>query len=158
MIYYGTVSSPIGELTILSDGEFVTGVHVDFVLKNEIMKGDLSPIVAAKDWLKRYWDGKRPSPRELPIRAEGTEFQKLIWSLLLEIPYGKTTTYGCLAKQAAEMLGKPRMSAQAVGGAVGKNPLLIVIPCHRVLGANGTLTGFSAGLERKITLLKLERI
>ena len=92
----------------------------------------------------------------LPLRPEGTEFRRLIWGLLLEIPYGKTVTYGALAKRAAEILGKPRMSAQAVGQAVGANPIAVIIPCHRVVGADGSLTGYAGGLHYKQALLQLE--
>ena len=110
----------------------------------------------AKAWLDAYFAGNAPSPAALPLRPEGTEFRRLIWGLLLEIPYGKTVTYGALAKRAAEILGKPRMSAQAVGQAVGRNPISILIPCHRVVGAGGQLTGYAGGLARKEYLLRLE--
>lgn len=93
----------------------------------------------------------------LPLSPQGSEFAKLIWSLLCDIPYGETTTYGALAAKAAEAMGRAHMSAQAVGGAVGHNPISIIIPCHRVLGANGSLTGYAGGLERKLFLLNHER-
>lgn len=109
-------------------------------------------------WLDRYFAGERVPAAELPLRPQGTAFQELIWQLLLEIPYGETTTYGTLAKLAAERLGKARMSAQAVGGAVGANPIAIIIPCHRCLGAGDTLTGYAGGLHLKRALLALEGI
>lgn len=107
-------------------------------------------------WLDRYFAGEAPSPAELPLSPEGTAFRKLVWELLLEIPYGETTTYGAIAIKAAQLLRKPRMSAQAVGGAVGANPIAIVIPCHRVLGSDGSLTGYAGGLHYKTALLQLE--
>ena len=110
---------------------------------------------AAKHWLDDYFRGI-PREIEFPLSPKGTAFQKLIWNLLLEIPYGKTATYGQLAQKAAQILGKPRMSAQAVGQAVGANPIAIVIPCHRVLGADGSLTGYAGGLHYKKALLQLE--
>lgn len=109
-------------------------------------------------WLDRYFAGERMDVSGLPLAPEGSAFRQIIWKLLLEIPYGQATTYGELAKQAAVILGKPRMSAQAVGGAVGANPISILIPCHRCLGAGGTLTGYAGGLQLKRFLLCLENI
>lgn len=109
-------------------------------------------------WLDRYFAGEHPSAQELPLHPEGTPFQKLVWANLSIVPYGRTTTYGTLAKNAARALGKPRMSAQAVGGAVGANPIAILIPCHRCLGADGSLTGYAGGLHLKKALLALEKI
>ena len=91
-----------------------------------------------------------------PLHPEGSEFQRSVWEILLTIPYGQTTTYGAIAKQLAEMRGVPRMSAQAVGGAVGHNRISILIPCHRVVGANGSLTGYAGGIGKKEKLLELE--
>ena len=110
------------------------------------------PIFAqAEDWLSRYFRGEAPSPAELPLSPKGSEFQQRVWALLIEIPYGETSTYGALAKA----LGCK--SAQAVGGAVGHNPISIMIPCHRVLGSNGSLTGYAGGIDKKIFLLELEK-
>ena len=113
-------------------------------------------LTRAKRWLDAYFSGEAPSPADLPLKPEGTAFRTLVWDLLLEIPYGKTVSYGDLAKKAADVLGKPRMSAQAVGQAVGANPIAIVIPCHRVLGADGSLTGYAGGIHYKKALLQLE--
>lgn len=117
------------------------------------------PILAlTARWLDRYFAGEGPSADELPLATEGTPFRCLLWELLLEVPYGQITTYGALATLAAERLGKERMSAQAVGGAVGANPISIIIPCHRCLGAGGSLTGYAGGLHLKKFLLELEKI
>lgn len=93
---------------------------------------------------------------ELSLAPHGSDFQQRVWKLLCEIPYGKTTTYGELAKRVAVQMGRETMSAQAVGGAVGRNPISIIIPCHRVVGADGSLTGYAGGLEKKLSLLQLE--
>lgn len=106
-------------------------------------------------WLDAYFAGAVLDPP--PLKWAGTPFQELVWRLLLEIPYGESTTYGALARKAAALSGKARMSAQAVGQAVGKNPLCLIIPCHRVLGSKGELTGYAWGLERKQALLALEQ-
>lgn len=109
-------------------------------------------------WLDRYFAGERMDSAELPLAPEGTPFQQIIWKLLLEIPYGQTAAYGALAVKAAAILGKPRMSAQAVGQAAGANPIAILIPCHRCLGASRRLTGYSGGLHLKRALLDMEEI
>lgn len=109
-------------------------------------------------WLDRYFAGERPEPGELRLAPRGSAFSREIWGLLLEIPYGQTATYGQLAKELARRRGLERMSAQAVGGAVGHNPISIIIPCHRVLGAHGQLTGYAGGLEIKRRLLELEGV
>ena len=111
----------------------------------------------AQEWLERYFSGEKPSPEELPLRPEGTDFRQMVWRELLHIPYGQVTTYGSLAKAVARKMGRETMSAQAVGQAVGHNPISIIIPCHRVVGANGSLTGYAGGLDRKIRLLELEK-
>ena len=92
------------------------------------------------------------------LHLEGTAFRRAVWELLRKIPYGKTTTYGALAKQLAEKQGRPRMSAQAVGGAVGRNRIAILIPCHRVVGTNGSLTGYAGGIDKKEKLLRMEHV
>jgi methylated-DNA-[protein]-cysteine S-methyltransferase len=109
-----------------------------------------------KNWLDRYFSGGKPDPRELPLLPEGSPFRKVIWQLLLTIPYGETRTYGDLAREAAAVLGKENMSAQAVGGAVGANPISVIIPCHRVIAAGGKLGGFGWGPDAKKWLLRHE--
>ena len=111
----------------------------------------------AKAWLDTYFSGKDPGAIP-PIHLIGTDFQKKVWEVLCRIPYGQTTTYGAVAKEVASMMGKEKMSAQAVGGAVGKNPVDIMVPCHRVIGSDGSMVGYSDGLEYKIALLELENV
>ena len=164
-VYKTMISSPVGELTLASDGENLIGLwlkgkkyHGDSIFKEMIFKDDLPVFDQTKTWLNRYFAGEQPAVFDLPLAPAGSEFRQLVWKLLCEIPYGQTTTYGALAKQVADRLGKPSMSAQAVGGAVGHNPISIIIPCHRVLGADGSLTGYAGGMDKKILLLELENI
>lgn len=110
-----------------------------------------------KKWLDIYFSGKEPN-FNVPVKMVGTPFQLKVWKLLQKIPYGKTTTYGCLAEEIAKEYGIKKMSAQAVGNAVGKNNISIIVPCHRVMGANCNLTGYAGGIENKIKLLKTEHI
>lgn len=114
-------------------------------------------IHSAKQWLDQYFSGKKPDFTPA-LHLSGTEFQILVWKKLLKIPYGTTVTYGELAEQVAEETGRESMSSQAVGGAVGHNRISIIVPCHRVVGAHGELTGYAGGIERKQKLLKLEEI
>ena len=126
-------------------------------LKEEIQeKEDDIILVKAKKWLDRYFKGEKPQISELDLAPIGSDFAKNVWKLLCEIPYGEVTTYGEIAKKVAKIMNKSRMSAQAVGGAVGHNPISIIIPCHRVIGTNGSLTGYAGGIDKKIFLLKHE--
>ena len=126
-------------------------------LQNTAQRRDDHPVLLqAKGWLDRYFAGQRPDPAELKLAPEGSRFRHQVWELLLHIPYGQVTTYGALAKELALRQGIPSMSAQAVGGAVGHNPISIIIPCHRVVGADGSLTGYAGGLDKKTQLLELE--
>ena len=113
-------------------------------------------LAEAKRWLDVYFSGREPDFLP-PLRYDSTPFRKLICDILLTIPYGKTMTYGAIAAEAAKRQGAERMSAQAVGGAVGHNPISLMIPCHRVVGTGGSLTGYAGGIERKVKLLELER-
>ena len=161
-MYYCTYESKIGLLYLISDGESFCGCYlegqkyfpsnIDKYLLNE----ELSILVKSKSWLEKYFNGENPSIDEIPLNFNGTEFRNTVWGLLKEIPYGEIVTYRHIAEIIAENKGLETMSAQAVGGAVGHNPLLIFIPCHRVIGADGSLTGYAAGLENKKFLLKLE--
>lgn len=149
-------ASPLGMLTIAADDKAITAL-VMAGQKNEhrhipegTAEGETPLLARAAAWLDDYFAGKAPDPARLPLSPEGTVFQKRVWRELLTIPYGKTATYGELARR----LGS---SARAVGGAVGRNPISILIPCHRVIGADGALTGYDGGLERKRRLLALEQ-
>lgn len=168
-MYYKTVyASQLGLLTLAGDGDNLTGLWIegqkyfggkyfrDSGKYKVIQKDDLPVFAAAKHWLVRYFAGEKPACTELSLSPAGTEFQKEVWKLLCEIPYGEVVTYGELAKKVAEKRGLPRMSAQAVGGAVGHNPISIIIPCHRVVGSDGSLTGYAGGVEKKRWLLELE--
>ena len=150
--------SPLGKITLVCDEAAL--LHLSLpgqrAFPHAAENGEHPILTRTKGWLDAYFGGAAPSPAVLPLHPAGTEFRRLIWGLLLEIPYGKTVTYGALAKRAAEILGKPRMSAQAVGQAVGANPIAVIIPCHRVVGADGSLTGYAGGLHYKKALLQLE--
>ena len=154
--------SPLGEILLTSDGESLTGLRFEgesrLVETPEPERPPCPfPICAdAVRWLDLYFSGQDPGFTPA-LRLEGTPFQQEVWALLLTIPYGQTTTYGDLAKGLAARRGLPRMSAQAVGGAVGRNPVALMVPCHRVVGADGGLTGYAFGLDRKRRLLDLEQ-
>ena len=163
--YKTTIESVIGEITLGSDGENLVGLWTDGqryfgdTVPNEMLPNDnLNIFAITKDWLNRYFEGKKPQISELPLAPIGGEFRQTVWKMLTEIPYGKVITYGELAQKIAKQRGIERMSAQAVGGAVGHNPISIIIPCHRVVGANGNLTGFSGGIEMKLQLLQHEGV
>ncbi len=163
MTYFKTVlPSPVGEILLTSDGDNLTGLWIkgqspDKTANNAESNAALPVFANAKDWLDRYFTGQKTSPDELPLKPTGNAFRQRVWAILRAIPYGGTTTYGAIARQIESETGN-RMSAQAVGGAVGHNPIAIVIPCHRVLGANGKLTGYAGGLHLKTALLKIEKI
>lgn len=157
-MYYSTdYSSPLGEMLIVSDGESVCGVwfygQKHFPSFDDLIpRDDLAIFEKVKTWLDDYFNGRNPKI-DFKLNPDGTEFRLNVWKILCEIPYGETLTYGEIAGRIS-----PEMSAQAVGGAVGHNPIAILIPCHRVLGSNGKLTGYAAGLDKKIELLKIEKI
>ena len=123
-----------------------------------IPKDDCPVFHAAKKWLDRYFAGEKPAIDELPLAPIGGEFRQGVWKILREIPYGVVITYGDIAKKMAAKMGISTMSAQAVGGAVWHNPISIIIPCHRVVGTNGSLTGFAGGISMKTKLLELEGV
>lgn len=166
IMYYLTIyMSPVGQLTLASDGSSLVGLWIEgqkyfgmTVGEEMVMRDDLPVFTDVKHWLDRYFQGKKPPISELPLAPIGSEFRQTIWSILCEIPYGKTITYGELAKEAAKRLHKEKMSAQAAGGAVGHNPISIIIPCHRVVGTNGSLTGYAGGLDVKVYLLEHEEV
>ena len=159
MTYVNHYASPMGELLLASDGEAITGLwflgakYFARGLDPAAQERDLPVFQSAKAWLDAYFAGREPGALP-PLRPAGTAFQRQVWDLLLQIPYGATTTYGALARRLAE--GRGRVSAQAVGGAVGHNPISLLIPCHRVVGAGGSLTGYAGGVNKKLALLRLE--
>ncbi len=163
MYYYTYYDSPIGLLRLVSDGENLTSLWMEkhrypYPATEEFAEScSTLPIFdETQKWLTAYFAKKRPSANVLPLAPSGSPFRQEIWRLLCQIPYGQVTTYGELARQASANMGRKQMSAQAVGGAVGHNPISIIIPCHRVVGTNGSLTGFGGGMENKIWLLKHE--
>lgn len=151
-MYGSQYDSPVGSLLLTCSDQGLTGIFMN----REIPGRDSHPILdQTKSWLDSYFRGEDPET-EIPLSLEGTAFQKQVWNLLLTIPYGEVRTYGDLAREMAALTGKEKMSAQAVGQAVGKNPISILIPCHRVVGTKGELTGYAGGLEKKILLLQHE--
>ena len=142
--------SPVGTLYLTADEGGLTGIWM------HPEKTEPFPVLEqAKHWLDAYFSGS-PTDFSFPLNPHGTAFQKQVWHLLLAIPYGKTTTYGAISREMALRTGRQKMSAQAVGQAVGANPISILIPCHRVVGADGRLTGYAGGLEKKRWLLRHE--
>lgn len=155
MNYYTNYDSILGRLTIVSDGENLTGLYFEgqFDVKDCAKKDELQIFETVRHWLDSYFKGKRVTTDSIPIKFCGTDFRLKVWNELLKIPYGEVTTYGDIAKRIDK-----KMSARAVGGAVGHNPISIIVPCHRVIGAGGKLTGYSGGIEKKIKLLQIEGI
>ncbi len=148
--------SPLGRIVLTADDIGLTGLYFD----QECHIQDVDPscddiIDDAMGWLDAYFRGDVP---DIHVRLHpiGTPFQMSVWDEIGRIPYGSTTTYGAIARTIAERRGIPRMSAQAVGNAVGKNPIAIIIPCHRVIGSDGSMTGYAGGVDRKIALLTIE--
>ncbi len=160
MVYIDYYDSPVGRLLLAEKNGTLAGAWIEGqkyypgTLREETEVKPDSPLLRqSKQWLERYFAGEKPLPGELKLSPAGSGFQKEVWKLLCEIPYGETTTYGEIARKIAAGRGLDRMSAQAVGGAVGHNPVSIIIPCHRVVGANGSLTGYAGGIEIKRRLL-----
>ena len=154
--YIAHYSSPLGSMTLASDGTALTGLwfngqkyFADTLKEVQTLNPNLPVFDLTRQWLDIYFSGKEPTFTP-PLLLQGSPFRKQVWQLLLEIPYGRTMTYGELARKLQ------CKSAQAVGGAVGHNPISLIIPCHRVIGADGSLTGYAGGIERKASLLKLE--
>lgn len=164
MVYISVYESPLCRLTMASRGDKIIGLWMDgqkyFLgkLKEETaVKDDLPVFARCRRWLDDYFAGKNPAVDKNILRPEGSRFRQRVWDRLLEIPYGKTTTYGEIAKKLAKENGLKSMSRQAVGGRVGHNPISIIIPCHRVVGTNGSLTGYAGGIDKKIYLLQHEK-
>ncbi len=165
-MYYSTVyDSPIGSITLAGDGKNIVGLWMEdqkyfggTISTEMVQKDDLEIFDKTKKWLDRYFTGEKPHIKELPLAPIGGEFRQEVWKILTEIPYGEVITYGDIAEKIARKRNKKTMSAQAVGGAVGHNPISIIIPCHRVVGTNKSLTGFAGGIAKKIKLLEHEGI
>lgn len=163
MIYTQHYDSPLGGILLAADETGLTGLWFDGEkyyadnLAAEHEARDTQALGAAKRWLDVYFAGKGPDFLP-PLHPIGSAFRQEVWQLLLEIPYGQTTTYGALARRLAERRGLRHMSAQAVGGAVGHNEISILIPCHRVVGTSGSLTGYAGGIDKKLSLLRLEQV
>lgn len=168
-LYYGThYQSPFGVIFLASDEENIIGLWIGnqkyigtTMPKGIVEKDDIHDVPVLQkgvQWLNDYFAGKKPEISCLPLAPNGGEFKQCVWQILMEIPYGDVRTYGEIAKEVAERMGKARMSAQAVGGAVAHNPISIIIPCHRVVGANGSLTGYAGGIDKKVKLLEHEGV
>ena len=161
MIFIQHYDLPLGAILLAADETGLTGLWFDgqkyFArdLPAECVEQNTPALSEVKRWLDIYFTGKEPGFMP-PLHPIGSAFRRSVWDILLRIPYGQTTTYGEIARQLAEKQGLPRISAQAVGGAVGHNEISILIPCHRVVGTNGSLTGYVGGIDKKVKLLEWE--
>ena len=158
-------TSPLGRIMLMSDGRSLTGLwfigQKYFAATSSdkvIEKNDLPVFEEARSWLDRYFKGDKPQISELILEPQGSSFRQSVWEILCEIPYGEVVTYGSIGQRIAKKLGKKTMSAQAIGGAIGHNPISIIIPCHRVIGTNGSLTGYAGGVDKKLKLLEHEGV
>lgn len=165
MKYKTYYDSPFGKIILESDGDSLTVLKFKChrfyheIREEKITLNDkLDIFIKTKCWLDKYFRGEKPSIKKLKLSPDGNEFRQNVWKILCDIPYGKTITYGNIAKQIAIKMGKKSMSAQAIGNAVGHNPISIIIPCHRVIGANGSLIGYGGGIKNKLKLLELENV
>lgn len=166
MILYTLYPSPLGELTLAAQDDALVGLWLPGqkyfgggLASGDWQRDDALPVFArAKDWLNHYFEGDALPLGTLPLAPIGSPFRQSVWRALRDIPYGETTTYGALGKTLARERNLPSMSSQAIGGAVAHNPISILIPCHRVVGANGSLTGYAGGVDKKLWLLTLEGV
>ncbi|MCQ5202129.1 methylated-DNA--[protein]-cysteine S-methyltransferase [Mordavella massiliensis] len=162
MQYISHYRSPLGDILLAADQNCLTGLWFEgqkyfaLHLDKEREEKEIPVFEKTKEWLDIYFSGKEPD-FTVPLRFIGTDFQKEVWKILCSIPHGQTMTYGEIAGKLAEKRGKKSMSAQAVGGAVGHNRISILVPCHRVVGSDGSLTGYAGGIEKKVKLLTLEK-
>jgi methylated-DNA-[protein]-cysteine S-methyltransferase len=163
MQYTNKYHSPLGGITLASNGEALTGLWFDgqkyfgAALSAEHEERDLPVFEQARQWLDIYFRGENPGFTP-PLSLHAAPFRLGVWEILKSIPYGHVMTYGDIADIIAKQMRLKRMSAQAVGGAVGHNPVSIIVPCHRVVGSNGSLTGYAGGIDKKVKLLALEKI
>ncbi len=161
MQYTSRYESPLGGIVLAADSVGLTGLwfegqkYFGLYLDKEHEEKELPVFDRAKEWLDVYFSGREPETK-VPVHFIGSDFQNEVWEILYSIPFGKTMTYGEIARQMAAKRGLKAMSAQAVGGAVARNEISVIVPCHRVVGTNGSLTGYAGGIDRKIALLKLE--
>lgn len=162
MQYTSRYASPLGSILLAADDIGLVGLWFEgqkyfaHGLAKTHEEKELPLFAKVKRWLDVYFSGQAPQ-FAVPLHFIGSDFQKEVWELLCTIPYGQTTTYGAIAKQLAAKRGLPQMSAQAVGGAVGHNEISVIVPCHRVVGKNGSLTGYAGGIDKKAELLRLEK-
>lgn len=161
MIFTASCTSPLGGIVLAADELGLTGLwftgakYFGAGLPASAAKAETPILAETRRWLDIYFAGQCPAVLP-PLHPSGSPFRRAVWDILLTIPYGETTTYGAIAQQLAAQRGLAHLSAQAVGGAVGHNPISILIPCHRVIGADGSLTGYAGGVEKKRALLELE--
>lgn len=165
MISTAHYNSPLGDILLASKDNKLIGLWIEgqkyFLssIKEEIQENfNDEVLLATKSWLDRYFNGQKPNIDELNLSPIGSDFRQAVWKILCKIPYGETITYNDIAKEIARQRKIKKMSAQAIGGAVGHNPISIIIPCHRVVGTNGNLTGYAGGIEKKIWLLRHEHV
>lgn len=165
MFYKTNYASPVGLIRLASDGNALNGLWLkgqkyfeDTIPDKMLKKDDLPVFDETKKWLDAYFRGDRPAIKTLPLAPIGSAFRQAVWEILCAIPYGEVITYGDIAKRLAVIMNRDSMSAQAVGGAVGHNPISIIIPCHRVVGSDGSLTGYAGGIDKKIRLLEHEGV
>ena len=164
MIYTAAYASPLGDMLLAEKDGALVGLWFEgqkyyrASIAEAAEKTDGEILHETKMWLDRYFAGQKPDPRELPLAPSGSDFRQAVWDILCEIPYGKTISYGDIARTLAKRKGFEQVSARAVGGAVSHNPISIVIPCHRVVGSDGSLTGYAGGIDKKIKLLASEGI
>lgn len=165
MIYTTYYDSILGKILLASKDNELIGVWLENQIPNfsslgfkVIENSDDKTLVSAINWLNRYFKGEQPSYKEIKLNPIGNQFRTAVWNVLCDISYGQIRTYGDIAMEVATRLGKEKMSSQAIGGAIAHNPIAIIIPCHRVIGKNNNLVGYSGGLDKKIKLLNLENI
>ncbi len=165
MIYTAQYESPVGKILLAAKEQKLIGLWWEgqkyFLagLREKMEKAvDFPILVKTKRWLDAYFAGRKPKIEELEVELMGTDFRKAVWKILMKIPYGEVVTYQDIAKEFAKQEERKNMSAQAVGGAVGHNPISIIIPCHRVIGSDGSLTGYAGGIDKKAYLLKHEKV
>lgn len=165
MLYKTYYNSLIGKMLLVSDEKNLIGLWIEnqkYYLANLndelIENGNLEILKTTKKWLDAYFKGKKPNISDLSLSPIGNEFRQNVWKILCTIPYGKTITYSEIAKKLAKKMCKKNMSAQAIGNAVGHNPISIIIPCHRVVGKSGNLTSYASGIDKKIKLLNIEKV